>query len=159
MPDRSVPPLPSLRRPLSGLYTGATAAVSVCRSVAFWLAICLPVAYPVTLATALHLLPALLAVHVAAVALGHGHDPETRQSTTDREPRRQHAADRAAPTTDGEHVPSATDGDRHDHWTPARRRARPNENPRDRSAGDRPARSRRPPTVPGILARFNTTQR
>lgn len=93
MLDRSAALPSSLRRPLRGLSRGATALVGVCRSVAFWLAICLPVAYPATLATALDLLPALLAVHVVAVALGHGHEPRARQSTTDRESRRQHAAD------------------------------------------------------------------
>jgi hypothetical protein len=45
------------------------------RSVAFWLAVLLPAAYPVALVVALEALPALLVSHTVAVALGHGHRP------------------------------------------------------------------------------------
>lgn len=76
MPDTSAPlalPLPrGLARPVLGL-------VALLRTAAFWLAVLLPVAYPVALVAdvgaPLVTLPPLLAGHAAAVALGHGHQP------------------------------------------------------------------------------------
>ena len=62
-------PLPAgLERPVAGL-------VAAVRTVAFWLAVALPVVYPVALLSALETLPLLLAGHAVAVALGHGHRP------------------------------------------------------------------------------------
>lgn len=68
--------------PLAALFTGPrrllrplASLVVVVRTAAFWLAVVLPVVYPVALLTALETLPVLLASHAAAVALGHGHQP------------------------------------------------------------------------------------
>jgi hypothetical protein len=72
MPDTSTPlalPVPrGLERSMLGL-------VALLRTVAFWLSVALPAAYPVVLLASLETLPLLLGAHVLAVTVGHGHQP------------------------------------------------------------------------------------
>jgi hypothetical protein len=88
--SRSVVLREVLQRIVTELRAGARRALALLRSVAFWVAVTLPVLYPVALLHATGSLPALLAVdpvpaggvlpallatHAVAVALGHGHQP------------------------------------------------------------------------------------
>lgn len=73
MPD--TPPLAALLASPRRFVRPLTGVMAVVRTAAFWLAVALPVAYPLALLTALETLPVLLAGHAAAVALGHGHQP------------------------------------------------------------------------------------
>jgi len=85
---------PSLRARLRAVAAGL---VAVCRTVGFWLAVGLPVAYLPALVTTRGLLPVLLALHAAAIALGHDHRPGGRRSP-DRD--RDSEADRTARPAD-----------------------------------------------------------
>lgn len=80
MPDTPALPLPlptGLERPVVGL-------VAALRTAAFWLAVTLPIAYPAVLLGSLETLPALLAGHAIAVAVGHSHQPGDGLLPTDR---------------------------------------------------------------------------
>ena len=72
MPDALAPFTLHLR---TGLERSVAGVVAALRTVAFWVAVVLPAAYPAALAVRPEALPALLAGHAVAVALGHGHRP------------------------------------------------------------------------------------
>lgn len=72
MPDALAPFALPLR---TGLERSVAGVVAALRTVAFWLAVALPAVYPVALSVRVEALPALLAGHAVAVALGHRHQP------------------------------------------------------------------------------------